>query len=87
MDRPTPWVTPSELADEAFCPRARWYRRHPPPSGRSAASVDRSDAGTSVHAQRLGAERRRDERLGGYVAALAVGIVALVAGVAWLGVR
>ena len=40
MDRPPPsgrWMTPSELAEHTFCPRAWWYARQDQDRGRSEA--------------------------------------------------
>jgi len=60
-----PWVSPRDLAEYAYCPRALYYRRRgPAPPSRA------SEAGEAFHERTLGAERRRDER--GWAAWLAV---------------
>jgi len=82
-----PWVSATDLADYAFCPRSHYYHDHPPPGGPSEDSERRSDAGQRYHARVLGAERRRDERAGVYWAALAVGFLMLVGGAAWFFLR
>jgi len=79
-----PWVTASDLADYAFCPRSHWYHDHPPREGSTRESQHRSAAGTRYHRRVLGAERRRAEHGAAYWAALAVGAVLIVGGVAWI---
>jgi len=50
------WVTPSDLAEYTFCPRAHFYRQQTEePRSRSAR------AGETFHRRRLGAERWREE--------------------------
>ena len=72
------WVTASELAEYAYCPRAWWYRRDPPASGPTRESLVRADAGSRYHATVLGATVRR-ERTAGWLAAGAV-VAALAVG-------
>lgn len=50
------WVTPSDLAEYAFCPRALHYRWTRDDPGSEAAA-----RGTAYHLRRLNAVRRRDE--------------------------
>jgi CRISPR/Cas system-associated exonuclease Cas4 (RecB family) len=78
------FVSASDLADYAYCPRSHWYRHHPPPGGPSASSVRSAAAGTRSHVRQLGGERRRAERGGLYWALVAVGILAVLGGVLWL---
>jgi CRISPR/Cas system-associated exonuclease Cas4 (RecB family) len=68
-----PWVSPSDLAEYAFCPRALHYRRTrlSPPS-RSA------DAGEAFHRRRLSAVRWREEHPGLPWLAVAAGVLLVV---------
>jgi CRISPR/Cas system-associated exonuclease Cas4 (RecB family) len=78
------WVSASDLADYAYCPRAHWYQGHPPPDGPAPAARERSESGRRYHADVLGAERRREERGGAYWVALLVGVVLVLGGIAWI---
>ncbi|HEV2519810.1 MAG TPA: hypothetical protein VGX00_04220 [Thermoplasmata archaeon] len=60
-DDPRPWVSVSDLSEYAFCPRARWYRHHPPPEGRAAASVRSAVRGQEYHRRALAGVRQADE--------------------------
>ncbi|MGA7923728.1 MAG: hypothetical protein WCA77_07115 [Thermoplasmata archaeon] len=75
----------SDLSEYAYCPRAFWYRHHPP-SVPPSAETERSRArGTQFHQRRLAADERA-ERWGDrwlLVALAAAGIVAAVALVVW----
>jgi hypothetical protein len=84
VDGEPPFVSASDLADYAYCPRSYWYRQHPPPGGPSAASVRSSARGTRAHAHQLGGERRRAEWGGYYWLLLGVGLLAAVGGALWL---
>ena len=84
---PDRFVSASDLADYAYCPRSHYYRHHPPAGGPTPGSVDRSRTGTRYHERELGAERRRDRHASGYAAALAVGCLVAAGGVAWLLLR
>jgi CRISPR/Cas system-associated exonuclease Cas4 (RecB family) len=78
------YVSASDLADYAYCPRSHWYRYHPPPGGPSPEAVRSSVAGTRRHARQLGGERRRAERGALYWAVVVIGILAVVGGLLWL---
>jgi len=78
------WVSASDLADYAYCPRAHWYHDHPPPGGPTGDARRRSRAGAGYHARTLGAERRRDERGTAYWAALLVGLGLALGGILWV---
>lgn len=78
------YVSASDLADYAYCPRSYWYRHHPPPGGPSDASLRSSAAGTRAHARQLRGERRRAEYGGLYWALVALGVLLAVGGVLWL---
>ena len=81
-DRDPRWISATELADYAYCPRSWWYRQHPPPEGRTAASDRSAEAGIRFHERALAAEWRR-ERLGAAYLLLLVVAAALVAGGLW----
>ncbi len=78
------WVSASDLADYAFCPRSYWYREHPPEAGASRASQARAAAGQSYHQRTLAGERRRAEHPAGYWAALAIGVLLVLGAMAWI---
>jgi hypothetical protein len=65
------WVTPSDLAEYAFCPRALHYRWTRDDPGSEPAA-----RGTAYHRRRLSAERRRDEH--GRLAWVAVALGAIL---------
>lgn len=44
-EEPLPWLSVSDLAEYAYCPRAQWYRHHPPDGPTSAASERSAAAG------------------------------------------
>jgi CRISPR/Cas system-associated exonuclease Cas4 (RecB family) len=77
-------VSATDLAEYAYCPRAWYYREHPPARGPTRASQRRAVAGERYHARELGAERRREEHGGAYWAVLLAGILLALGGVAWL---
>jgi CRISPR/Cas system-associated exonuclease Cas4 (RecB family) len=77
----------SDLAEYAFCPRALWYRTHPPAEGRSARATRSAARGTRFHARALNAEVRRDRRLGWYVGGIVGAALCMVGGIAWLWLR
>lgn len=76
MVRERPWLSASDLAEYAYCPRALYYRRRFP----EAPVGPGSEAGRDYHHRRLGAERRRSSHAGAYWAALLVGVGLLVLG-------
>jgi CRISPR/Cas system-associated exonuclease Cas4 (RecB family) len=53
-------VTASDLAEYAYCPRAYWYRRHPPAEGPSPSSRVARAGGERYHARTLTARYRRE---------------------------
>jgi hypothetical protein len=79
-----PWVTASDVAEYAFCPRSHWYRTHPPAGGTTPEAGARAAAGVRYHDRVLGAERRRAERGGAYWAALVVGVALMAGGALWV---
>ncbi|MCI4350905.1 MAG: hypothetical protein L3K15_05270 [Thermoplasmata archaeon] len=61
-DRTAAWLSASEIGDYVYCPRSFWYRRHPPPGGRSAESRRASTAGDRFHTAHLIADQHRGFR-------------------------
>lgn len=53
-------MTVSDLAEFAYCPRAHWYRGHPPPEGPARASVEARARGERFHARVLTTRYRRE---------------------------
>ena len=84
MARDDGWTSPSDLADYAYCPRSHWYRHHPPARGPSRAAQARSRFGVRYHRRVLRAEARRERHGTAYWAGLLVGLVLLLAGIAWI---
>jgi hypothetical protein len=78
------WVSASEIADYAYCPRSWWYGRHPPTQGRGAASDRSARAGIRYHERVLAAEWRRERAGTAYLALLAIACVLVVGGLLWL---
>jgi len=79
-----PWVSASELADYAYCPRSWWYRGHPPPGGRAASSERSARAGIRYHERVLSAELRRERAGRAYLVLLGIGVALVVGGVLWI---
>ncbi|HTT15477.1 MAG TPA: hypothetical protein VMG81_06870 [Thermoplasmata archaeon] len=77
------WVSATDLAEYAYCPRAYYYREHPPVGGPSRDGQRRAAAGARYHARTLGAERRRAEHGGAYWVALVLGVLVALGGIAW----
>ncbi len=68
MREDSPWVSASDLAEYSYCPRAHWYRDHPP-VGRPIPGADRlRRRGRRFHRRALQSERRREEHVRTYVA-------------------
>jgi CRISPR/Cas system-associated exonuclease Cas4 (RecB family) len=82
-----PWVSATDLADYTFCPRSHYYREHPPAGAPTRFAEARSSAGERYHRRVLGAERRREEHAGAYWVALAIGMLLVVGGIAWIFLR
>jgi len=75
-----PWVSVSDLAEYAFCPRAHWYRGHPTGAAPEPAADRRAEAGTAYHRRELSRVRARESRGAGWaIAAAAIGILLLAA--------
>jgi len=76
-------IAASELAEYAYCPRAWWYRRSPPPEGPSPAGERRARVGERYHARTLSAERRRDAWAGPIAAVAGAALLAAIVLLAW----
>lgn len=74
------WVSASELAEYAYCPRAWWFRGHPPPLGPSRESQRAARSGARFHAETLDGERARERWAGRYVVLLLVALALLLLG-------
>lgn len=53
-------MTASDLAEYAYCPRAYWYRGHPPPGGPARSTVVARAGGERFHARTLTTRYRRE---------------------------
>ena len=84
MEPRGPWVSASDLAEYAYCPRSYWYSRHPESYPGESRPDPRARAGASFHRRVLSAERRREDHAAGYAALLLAG-VAIVVVAAFLG--
>jgi hypothetical protein len=79
-----PWVSATDLADYAYCPRSHWYHEHPPRGGPSPAARERAAFGQRFHARVLSGERRRAAHGAAYWAALGVGVLLVLGALAWI---
>jgi CRISPR/Cas system-associated exonuclease Cas4 (RecB family) len=84
MDTPDGGVSATDLAEYAYCPRAHWYRDHPPAGAPDRGAQRRADAGRRYHAHELGGERRRAEHGVAYWGALLLGAVLFLGAVVWI---
>jgi CRISPR/Cas system-associated exonuclease Cas4 (RecB family) len=81
------WASASDLEEYAYCPRAHYYRHHPPPGGPAPESVRRADDGRRYHDRVLSAEARREAHGTGYLLAILLGLLLAAGGAAWLFLR
>ncbi len=75
------WTSASELAEYAYCPRAWWYRAHPPLEGPTQESRRSAQAGARYHDRALSTERRRDRHRLAAAGLLAIALGLVVVGV------
>lgn len=81
MRRRPEWVSASDLAEYAYCPRALYYRRAEPNAPETAPEAD----GRRYHTAVLGAERRRADHGGAIWAGVGLGILVAAIGIAgWI---
>ena len=78
------WVSASDLAEYAYCPRAWWYRGNPPTAGRAPESERASRAGERFHRRELAEDWRSDQYGRAYLLLIVVAIVLVFGGVAWM---
>jgi hypothetical protein len=84
-DESLPWISVSDLAEYAYCPRAYWYRHHPPRERPAPEAVDASRRGEAFHQRTLTGVRRREEigplvGIGAVTGAVLVILILLVGG-------
>jgi CRISPR/Cas system-associated exonuclease Cas4 (RecB family) len=74
-------VSVSDLSEYAYCPRAFWYRHHPPSDLPTRATERFRAAGTQFHQRRLTADERFETWSDRWlvIALTVAGIVAAVA--------
>ena len=84
MGAPGRWVSATDLAEYTYCPRAHWYRDHPPEGGPSRSSQERAERGRRYHDRELTGERHRAEHRGAYWVALALGVLLALGAIAWI---
>lgn len=77
----TGWVSVSDLAEYAYCPRALWYRYHPPPKGPTPSSEARRARGQVRHTRELTSRVRWERRAS--TAWWLLGVGALLCLLAW----
>lgn len=80
-----PWVSASDLAEYAYCPRSYWYSSHPEEVEGSIAPDPRARRGVRYHQRALSAEQRHDAHVGRYVLLLLVGLAVVTASLYVLG--
>lgn len=79
-----PWVSASDLAEYTYCPRAYWYRKHPPAGEAVGGASRRAEADRRYHAHALRSEEARDSSAGTYVALIGVGVLLLAIVGVWV---
>lgn len=85
MDSQGPWVSASDLAEYAYCPRSHYYSLHTEAVGGRIAPDPRARAGVRYHQRTLSAERDHDRHIGAYLALLLVGLVVVGASLVLFG--
>jgi hypothetical protein len=79
------WTSASDLAEYAYCPRAHYYRHHPPRRGPTRDSVRRAGVGERYHARALEADIRRSTASSRALWALVgIALVLLLVAFVWL---
>lgn len=85
MEPTEPWVSASDLAEYAYCPRAHYYSTHPDVTGGTGRPGPRARAGVLYHRRTLSTEKRHDEHARLYVGLLLAGIALVAVTVLLLG--
>ncbi|MHB8351923.1 MAG: hypothetical protein ACYDFT_04425 [Thermoplasmata archaeon] len=76
-EAPDRWVTVSDLAEQVYCPRARYYRRRDPEAARPEEENRRLRAGRAHHEAELAAVRDLDASWVGPWIAVGAGLLLL----------
>jgi CRISPR/Cas system-associated exonuclease Cas4 (RecB family) len=84
VDPEIPWASASDLAEYTYCPRAYWYRTHPPPGEVPRGTQRRAEAGTRYHTRELRSEGARESNAGAYLVLVGIGLVLLAAVGVWV---
>ena len=85
---PSPrWVTASDLAEYVYCPRAHWYRHHPPRGGPTARAIAARAVGADYHSQELEARVRLERWVPLWWVLVATGLLVCATAVLVLGTR
>lgn len=85
MEPPGPWVSASDLAEYAYCPRSHWYSTHPEEVPVGTPVDPRARRGQRYHQRTLAAERDHDRHVGRYIALLLIGLALLAGGALLFG--
>jgi CRISPR/Cas system-associated exonuclease Cas4 (RecB family) len=72
------WTSVSDLAEYAYCPRALYYRYHPPPEGPEPSEEESAHRGERYHRRTARAVRWRDRALPAAVGLIAAGTLLLL---------
>jgi CRISPR/Cas system-associated exonuclease Cas4 (RecB family) len=83
VERDPSWITATDLAEYAYCPRALHYRRRFPTDPDPPEAI----AGRKFHRRVLTAESRRAARRGSYWAGVLLGSALVALGLSWSVVR
>jgi CRISPR/Cas system-associated exonuclease Cas4 (RecB family) len=78
------WVSVSDLSEYAYCPRAFWYRHHPPTRPPTPATERSRAAGTRFHQRRLTADERSERWGAKGITAVLIVAAAIAALALWL---
>jgi hypothetical protein len=71
------WVSASDLAEYAYCPRSYYYSTHPDAIEGGHRPDPSARRGVRYHQRTLSAERSHDQHLGLYVGLLLLGLALL----------
>ena len=71
------WISASDLGEYAYCPRALYYRRHPPGVAEAEASVRRRSGGDDFHREYGRSMIRRSRSVGIWAVLFLTAVVSL----------